>query len=68
MFKNRTFQIRMVDNTPHEPSRALPPAQPVDVVGTVGTVATSIMAIIGTYMVADTVRKSVIHVVSTKVK
>ncbi len=64
MFKNRSVQVKMVDD------RKLlePTSPPVDISQTAAVVATSVIAVIGAYMFTDTLRQVVIHTAVTRIQ
>jgi len=67
MFKNRTFQVKLLDRKV-DPNPDVVPAQPINVADTVGVVALGTMAVIATYMAADTLRQTIIYTVCVKGK
>lgn len=73
MFKNKKFEVKMVDdkkpkyNRITETNEEAPP-KPLDIDKTVDTVMTAAMATIIVYFGCDLIRGVVTHVVVTKVK
>jgi hypothetical protein len=70
MLKNRTLQLRFVDDNvaPRAINQTTNQAASINVTEAVTAVAVSTMAVISTYMLADAIRQSIIYTVCTKIK